>query len=143
LRCRISHPKLLNVKGLLPLVALLTIVVAFLQPTAVAQEKKRYVRYAEFIVDTEVELSDGSVWRMDKGDCFPIHMFKDQQTRVILKLDTASFSAPMYTVQMVPEREQKRAEAAYQKMVQTYLQSRARQLKAMQQQPKPQKSAKN
>ena len=130
-------------KGLLPLVALLALIVAFLQPTAVAQEKKAYVRYAEFIVDTEVELSDGSVWRMDKGDCFPIHMFKDQQTRVILKLDTANFSAPMYSVQMVPEREQKRAEAAYQKMLQTYRESRERQRKALQQQSKAQTNAKN
>lgn len=130
-------------KGLLSLFTLIAIALASVPVTAQAQEKKRYVRYAEFIVDTEVQLSDGSVWRMDKGDCFPIHMFKDQQTRVILQLDTATFSAPMYTVQMVPERDQKRALAAYQTMVENYQQSKARALKAQQSQSKPQTSTGN
>ena len=128
-------------KGLLSLFTLITVTLAFITAPAVAQEKKRYIRYAEFIVDTEVQVSDGSVWRMDKGDCFPIHMFKDQQTRVILQLDTATFSAPMYSVQMVPERDEKRASAAYQKMVDNYLQSKARALKAQQQQEKEKSKA--
>ena len=51
-------------------------------PAADAQAKKRYILYATLLDDTPVELSDGANWMMDKGDSFPLLMFKDQQTAV-------------------------------------------------------------
>jgi hypothetical protein len=122
---RFSHLKLIDVKGLLSLLTLLTVLLAPLQAQTNAKEKKRYIRYAEFLEDTRVELSDGTQWLMDKGDCFPIHMYKDQQTRVILQLAGATFSTPLYRVQVVPERDEQRAVQAYRKMLDTYLKAKA------------------
>src|SRR5688500_730168 len=40
--------------------------------------------YAVLTEDTRVELSDGAVWQMDKGDVFPIEAYKNQQKNIVL-----------------------------------------------------------
>src|SRR5262249_26097565 len=62
-----------------------------LRAQTAAPAKKPFELYAEFVNDTRVELSDGAVWMMDKGDCFPIYMFKDQQTKLVLKIASTTF----------------------------------------------------
>lgn len=56
-----------------------------------APQTKRFVLYATFVSDTPVELSDGSRWLMDRGDSFPVLMFKEAQTRVVLQFAGAQF----------------------------------------------------
>ena len=68
-------------------------------------EKKRYVLYATFLEDTPVELSDGARWMMDKGDSFPIVMFKEQQTRLVLQLAGAQFVTEAGRVKVTPGEE--------------------------------------
>lgn len=104
---------------------------AFIAAPSFAQtaEKKPYVVYAEFVADTPVDLSDGSKWVMDKGDCFPIHMYKERHTQVILKLADATFMTPVYTVRVMKPNEEKNAVEKYQKMVDNYLNARAKNLK--------------
>jgi len=87
---------------------------------AAPNEKKPFVKYAELIDTNQVQLSDGSVWIMDKGDCFPIHMFKDRRTVVILKIASATFMVPAYQVREMRNDEQFAAEANYQKNVDNY-----------------------
>ena len=70
-----------------------------------AVEKKRYVLYATFLEDTPVELSDGARWMMDKGDSFPIVMFKEQQTRLVLQLAGAQFVTEAGRVKVTPGEE--------------------------------------
>jgi hypothetical protein len=67
-----------------------------------AVEKKRFVLYATFLEDTPVELSDGARWMMDKGDSFPVLMFKEQQTRLVLQLAGAQFMTEASRVKVTP-----------------------------------------
>ena len=97
---------------------------------AAPNEKKPFVKYAELIDTNQVELSDGSVWIMDKGDCFPIHMFKDRRTVVILKIASATFMVPAYQIREMRNDEQLAAEANYQKNVDNYWKAVAKREKA-------------
>ena len=83
------------------LFAFLAVLVACSAPSH-AVEKKRYVLYATFLEDTPVELSDGARWMMDKGDSFPIVMFKEQQTRLVLQLAGAQFVTESGRVKVTP-----------------------------------------
>jgi hypothetical protein len=115
------------VKHLLPLLFLLLLVIT---PSSVqAQEKKPYVVYAEFVADTPADVSDGSKWMMDKGDCFPIHMFKDRHTKVILRLADATFMTDAYSVRVLKDSEADRGQKSYQKMVDKYLKAQADRVK--------------
>lgn len=96
------------------------IVLACTAANAAANEKKPFVKYAELMDTTEVQLSDGAVWIMDKGDCFPIHMFKDRRTIVILKLASATFPVQTYQVREMRDDERAAAEASYKKNVDNY-----------------------
>lgn len=114
-------------KFLIPLLCLLALVVS--PASAQTKEKKPYVVYAEFAADTPVDLSDGSKWIMDKGDCFPVHMFKDGQTTVVLKLADATFMTQAYNVRILKAYEEKRAAESYRKMLDTYLKAQAENFK--------------
>lgn len=85
-----------------------------------------YVRYAQFKEGTEVEASDGSRWAMDAGDCFPIYMFKDQQKRVVLQLGSVTFGTDTVRVQVLPESEEARARASYERTLANFTASQAR-----------------
>ncbi len=65
-------------------------------------EKKRYILYATFLNDTPVELSDGARWMMDRGDSFPILMFKEQQTMVVLQFAGTQFAIETSRVKVTP-----------------------------------------
>jgi len=105
------------VKILLPL--LLTL--SFLALVHAGPEKKRYIVYAEFQQDTMVDLSDGSKWAMDKGDCFPIYMYKEHQTKVVLQLGAATFWTDATRVRVMNPDETDKAVVSYQKNLQNYL----------------------
>jgi hypothetical protein len=68
-----------------------------------------------------VELSDGAVWMMDKGDCFPIYMFKDHQTKVVLKLASATFQVDASSVKVLPDSQKEEALVSYRKNLAQYL----------------------
>ena len=89
-----------GVKSVLPLLALL---LAYACPTpGSGAEKKRYILYATFLEDTPIELADGARWMMDKGDSFPILMFKEQQTRVVLQFAGTQFLTETNRVKVTP-----------------------------------------
>lgn len=75
---------------------------SLLAVAAGAAEKKRYILYATFLGDTPVELSDGSRWMMDRGDSFPILMFKEQQTLVVLQFAGTQFPTETSRVKITP-----------------------------------------
>jgi hypothetical protein len=94
--------------------------------TGSAKAKKSFAIYAQFVEDTMVELSDGSTWMMDKGDCFPVYMFKDQQTNVILQLADSTFWTRVIHVRIMKEAERKIAEESYRKTVENYHKAKAK-----------------
>ena len=96
-----------------------------------AQEKKRFVLYAMFLEKTPVALADGAKWMMDKGDTFPVVMFKEQQTKVILQLGGTSFLAPTNKVQVIEEKDITPDHlASYRQNVANYIESRSEKWKA-------------
>ncbi len=85
------------------------------------REQKPFELYAEFLEDTRVVLSDNAVWMMDKGDCFPIYMFKDHQTKIVLKLASATFQVDAANMKVLPEAQNERALDSYRKNLAQYL----------------------
>ena len=93
---------------------------------ASAQEKKRFVLYAALHESTPVQLADGAKWQMDKGDTFPVIMFKEQQTRVILQLAGTSFMLRADMVKIIEEKDVTPEQlTTYRNNVANYLESRA------------------
>jgi hypothetical protein len=111
------------VKWFLPLIVLL---VVMLSPKAHGSEKKRYILYATFVEDTPVELSDGARWMMDRGDSFPILMFKEQQTVVVLQFAGVQFATDASRVK-VTESEKVTADMVgnYRRNVQGYIEGKS------------------
>jgi hypothetical protein len=73
----------------------------------------RVVIYAQLLENAQVTLSDGSEWAMDKGDCFPIDMFKEQQTKVVLKVGGSTFMIETPRVRVMKEHETEAALKSY------------------------------
>jgi hypothetical protein len=103
---------------------------ACMAATGAPNEKKPFVMYAQLLDTKEVQLSDGSVWLMDKGDCFPIHMFKERQTIVVLQIATANFAIPAYHVRVMKDHEAAEAAASYKQNVDNYWKAVAKRPKA-------------
>lgn len=87
--------------------------------------KKPFILYAQFLEDTRVDLSDGAVWMMEKGDCFPIYMFKEHQTKVVLQLASANFTVDAKSLKVLPEAQNPTALESYRKNLSQYLNNRA------------------
>jgi len=98
-----------------------------------AGEKRHYVLYGVLIAETRVEMTDGSHWIMDKGDTFPVMMFKDQQTKVVLQLAGTSFMTDTARVKIVEDKDITPEQlATYRTNVQHYIDGRAEKWKAEQ-----------
>ena len=93
---------------------------------APAQEKKRFVLYATLLENVPVQLSDGSKWNMDKGDTFPVSMYKEQGTKMILQLASATFMVKTTQAMAIEEKDLTELQLqSYRNNVQNYLDSRA------------------
>ena len=91
-----------------------------------AAEKKRFVLYAILTEDTPVQLADGARWMMDKGDTFPVVMYKEQQTKVVLQLAGTNFMTSVINVKVVEEKDVTPEQlATYRTNVQHYLDNQA------------------
>jgi hypothetical protein len=82
---------------------------------------ERVVLYATLLESTPVDLSDGSKWQMDKGDCFPIVAYKESHTLVILQLASASFAVPAAKTRVLTDKEIPAAIVSYRGNVNTYI----------------------
>ncbi len=98
-----------------------------------AAEKRHYVLYGMLIAETRVEMADGSRWIMDKGDTFPVMMFKEHQTKVALQLAGTSFITDIGGVKIIEEKDITPEQlATYRTNVQHYIDNRAEKWKAEQ-----------
>jgi hypothetical protein len=101
--------------------------------TAHAAEKKRFVLYAMFLANTRVTLADSSEWIMDKGDTFPVMMYKEHGTMIVLQLAGTSFLTSTANVKVLEEKEVTPEHlATYRTNVEHYLDSQAKKWKAAQ-----------
>lgn len=105
-------------------------VLACVPASAHCAEKKRYVLYGMLLDTLPVDLADGAQWMMDKGDTFPVIMFKEQQTKVMLQLAGTSFLIETKHVKIIEEKDLTAGElASYRRNVQTYIDTRSEQWK--------------
>jgi len=112
---------------------LLLIAILLLGCTLRAAEKKHYVLYAMFTTQTRVQLAEGPSWLMDKGDTFPVLMFKDQQAKIVLQLAGTNFATDTTNVKIIEEKDVTQQQlATYRTNVQHYLDGRAEKWKAEQ-----------
>ena len=105
-------------------------------------EKKHFVLYAMFLANTRVQLAEGSEWIMDKGDTFPLAMYKEHGTKVVLQLSGTTFMTSTANVQIIEEKDITPEQlATYKANVEHYLDGQAEKWKAAQAQGPPGKSA--
>ena len=82
---------------------------------------ERVELYAELTEAQHVQLTDGSKWQMDKGDCFPVVSYKESHTKVLLELASASFMIPAEKTRLITDKELPAAVASYRANVSTYI----------------------
>lgn len=111
------------------ILSLWLLLLALVSAPAQLPQGRPFIRYAQFLEDTKVTLTDGSEWAMDKGDCFPIDMFKDQQTKVILKLGSATFTTDRARVRVLDEKENDAGLRSYRVTLGSYLKNRGEEWK--------------
>src|SRR5580765_8846455 len=104
--------------------------VLMLAVCAVSATAKEFKLYAILVEDLPVELSDGARWMMDKGDVFPVFMYKESQTKIILQLAGANFMTETKRVRILEDDEIQAGLVNYRKNVETYLKSKSEKLRA-------------
>ena len=103
---------------------------ALVSAPAQAADKKPFVLYGTLLETLPVDLADGAQWMMDKGDTFPVVMFKEQQTKIVLQLAGTSFVIEAKHVRVFEDKELTAAAlASYRRNVQTYIDTRSEQWK--------------
>ena len=89
--------------------------------TVQAMAGEHVVLYARLLMDLDVELTDGSRWQMDKGDCFPVVAYKESHTKLILRLASTNFVVAGDHAAVVSEKETPAAIERYRRTLQTYI----------------------
>jgi hypothetical protein len=100
----------------------------FLLSISFATAARDYKLYCVLLEDTRVELSDGAVWMMDKGDVFPIISYKDQQKNVLLQLAGANFLTETVKIRVLSPEEVPAGLEVYRRNVRAYLESTSKKI---------------
>lgn len=88
-------------------------------------QAKEYKIYACLLEDTPVELADGQKWLMDKGDVFPVLMYKDSQKKMVLQLAATTFMVESARARILKDEEVAAGLENYRKTVETYEKGKA------------------
>ncbi len=104
-------------KGILTLLSLLAL--------AVSVNAGDFKLYATLLGETPVELSDGAKWMMDKGDVFPVLMYKESHTKMVLQLAGATFMVDAALARILKSEEVPAGLVVYRKNVELYLSGKA------------------
>ncbi len=108
-------------RPLKPVLAILALLALLLLPLGAAGEK--VMLYARMTATTEVDLTTGAKWRMEKGDAFPVIAYKESHTKVILQLAGAQFMVDSDRVEIVPKNDLPAAIENYRANVTNYINS--------------------
>jgi len=119
-------------KGLL---ALLTLAIC----TAHAAAGDRVQLYARILENLNAELTDGTAWQIDKGDCFPVIAYKDSHTKLILRLASAQFLVLAKSAVIVSEKETPAAIEKYNISLNSYINGAAMRWRARAETARPTK----
>jgi hypothetical protein len=97
-------------------------------PAFAQKTKKDFKLYAQFTADTRVELSDGAMWMMDKGDTFPVVAYKNMQKNIVLQLGGTTFITETVRIRILKDSEVEAGLESYRKNVRAFLESKSGQL---------------
>lgn len=86
---------------------------------------KKFELYAILLDKCPVKLADGANWMMEKGEVFPVLMYKDQQRKIVLQLAGTSFVVDTIHVRILKPKEVAPGLESYRKNVATYLETQA------------------
>jgi hypothetical protein len=104
--------------------------VLLLAACAVPANAREFKLYAVLLQDLPVELSDGARWMMDKGDVFPVLMYKESHTKIVLQLAGANFITETNRIRLLEESEVASGLINYRKNVETYLKTKSEKWRA-------------
>ena len=93
----------------------------FLVIFALSARGAEFKLYATLLENTPVVLGDGARWAMDKGDTFPVLMYKERQTKIVLQLGGTSFMVDTKVTRLLKDEEIPAGLANYRKNVATYI----------------------
>jgi hypothetical protein len=94
-------------------------------------EKKHYRLYAGVIGRVEVQLADGGQFQAEKGDVFPVVMFKAEGTKAVLQLAGTTFLLSRDWLELIEDKDLTEAQLnSYRRNAEAYLDWRATQAKA-------------
>jgi len=96
--------------------------------TVAASRGYEFKLYAMFTEETRVELSDGAVWMMDKGDVFPVEAYKNMQKNIVLRLAGATFMTESARVRILTAVEVPAGIEKYRENVRSYLDSTSKKI---------------
>ena len=116
---------------------------AFLAATGAGALAGDFKLYATFVEDTRVELSDGAIWMMDKGDVFPIQAYKNMQKSVVLQLAGATFTTDSSRIRVLKPEEVPAGIETYRNNVRAYLESTSKKMVQKLQTKEPEKTEKS
>jgi hypothetical protein len=92
---------------------------------------KKLLLFAMLTQDTPVQLEDGAKWMMDKGDAFPVLMYKEAGTKLVLQLAGTSFLIPATNVRVLEEKEvTEQVLTAYRRNVASYIDGKSKKWQA-------------
>ena len=103
--------------GMKALIALFFLVLC----TTQAGAAERVTLYARLTEDLAVELTDGSKWAMEKGDCFPVVAYKESHTKLILRLASTNFVVSSQHAAIVSDKDTPAAVERYRGTLQVYI----------------------
>lgn len=92
---------------------------------------KKLLLFAMLTQDTPVDLEDGAKWMMDKGDAFPVVMYKEAGTKLVLQLAGTTFLIPVANVRVLEEKEvTEEVLTAYRRNVASYIDGKSKKWQA-------------
>jgi hypothetical protein len=89
--------------------------------TAHAAAGERVVLYARVLENLNAELTDGSIWQIDKGDCFPVVAYIDSHTKLVLRLAGTQFLVLSKSAEIVSEKDTPAAITNYRVSLDAYM----------------------
>ena len=107
---------------------LLACLLVVTDPAFAQAKKKEFKLYAQFTTDTRVELSDGAMWMMDRGDTFPVVAYKNLQKNIVLQLGGTTFMTETVRIRILNESEVEAGLESYRKNVRAFLESKSGQI---------------
>ena len=111
----------MNARSVILCTACLLVCLLLVLCAAQTDAAERVTLYARLTEELAVELTDGSKWAMEKGDCFPVVAYKESHTKLILRLASTNFVVASQHAAIVSDKDTPAAIERYRGTLQVYI----------------------